>query len=106
MMQAKKIRRGLRQGHGRANLIAAAVAVAASAMMPAAHAATDTWTGAASGAWSNAGNWTGGNAPPVNGDTVVFTGSSTNLATTNDLVSLSLAALTYNTGASAYSISG
>ncbi len=57
-----------------------------STVAPEARAANDTWLGGgADGKWTTPGNWNSGtgNAPPVNGDTLVFDGS-TNLTTTND----------------------
>src|SRR5438132_9370422 len=50
---------------------------------PSIFAATDTWTGASGTTWNTAGNWTGGNAPPVSGDVLVFDGS-TNTANSNN----------------------
>jgi len=39
-------------------------------------AATDTWTGATDFKWADA-NWTGGNSPPADGDSLLFAGSGT-----------------------------
>ena len=46
-------------------------------------AATDTWTGNVSANWSDPGNWTGGNSPPLAGDILSFDGNS-NATTNND----------------------
>jgi autotransporter-associated beta strand protein len=34
--------------------------------------ATDSWTGSSGANWSSPGNWTGGNAPPQPGDSLIF----------------------------------
>src|SRR4051812_27712534 len=57
--------------------------VVLSAAGAAASGATDTWTGTSSANWNDAGNWTGGNAPPLASDLLVFDGS-TNTTTNND----------------------
>ena len=46
-------------------------------------AAAKTWTGAASAAWTNAGNWLGG--VPGNSDPLVFPSGAANLNNTNDI---------------------
>ncbi|MEI6400271.1 MAG: autotransporter-associated beta strand repeat-containing protein [bacterium] len=48
-----------------------------------AEAATRTWTGTTSGAWSVASNW--GGTAPVTGDDLVFPSGASNLSNTNDL---------------------
>ena len=45
--------------------------------------ATDIWTGAVSGSWMTAGNWSGGVAPSPNDD-LVFPATAANLTNTND----------------------
>ena len=45
--------------------------------------ATDIWTGAVSGSWMTAGNWSGGVAPAPNDD-LVFPATAANLTNTND----------------------
>ena len=72
-------------------------------------AASDTWTGASSANW-NDHNWTGGNNPPQTGDSLIFTNATgvggsvlnNNLTTS----SFNLAGLTYNSGATAFTVSG
>ncbi len=49
-----------------------------------ADAAIRTWTGTASGSWSNPSNW--GGTAPVTGDDLVFPGGASNLSNTNDLI--------------------
>jgi hypothetical protein len=84
----------------------------------AAFAATDTWTGAAASDshWSNATNWTGGNAPPVNGDSLSFPILNSSACTAmpqtatcyhnlNDISSLSIAGMTIDAGAT-YNLGG
>src|SRR5947208_13948347 len=61
-----------------------AVAPAASLLPGRAMAAVDTWVGTTDANWSSPGNWTGGNAPPVSGDALIFDGS-TNTTTNDDL---------------------
>ena len=56
---------------------------------PKAEAATDTWVGAATANW-NGTDWTGGNAPPVSTDALVFdvdgaAGTGNSNVLTNDL---------------------
>jgi len=53
---------------------------------PDARADDHTWTGGVSNDWNVGGNWTGG--IPDGDDRVIFNNSSSNLATTNDLVDL------------------
>ena len=54
-------------------------------------ASAETWTGASSANWSDAGNWTSPASVPGGASTVVFNASSTaNLATNNDIVGLSV----------------
>ena len=73
-------------------------------------AGTDTWVSSPTTAdWSTAGNWTagtGGSTPPVAGDSLAF-GSTTGTTLVNDLTAgTSFAALTFNSGASAYTLTG
>src|SRR4051812_4951889 len=87
-------------------LVAAAVAsIQALTMTGITGAAVATWSGLVSGTWSDTGNWVG-NLPPVSGDSVLFTGTSGNLATTNDIAGLSLAGITQDVGADPYSVGG
>jgi autotransporter-associated beta strand protein len=89
----------------RAYVLIAAAAVAGLGALPStARAAADIWTGAADGNWSNASNWTGGNAPPQSGDSLTFTGASTHETTLNDLSGLSVSGITFETGADAYTL--
>ena len=57
-------------------------------------ASTDIWTGASDANWNTAGNWTGGNSPPLSGDVLVFDGN-TNTAANNDFT-YSFTGSTYN----------
>jgi len=67
--------------------------------------ATDTWVGSSSALFST-GGWTGGNNPPVAGDSLIFGipgAAGTNL--TDDQSGLAYAAITFN-GTAAYTVSG
>ena len=70
-----------------------------------AQAANKTWVGTTGTNWST-GGWS--TAAPTNGDSIVFgtvlSGSSTSL--NNDISSLSLAGITFNAGASAWTLGG
>ena len=69
--------------------------------------ASDTWTGlGANPNWSAPLNWTGGNAPPLAGDSLLFDGS-TQTGSTNDLTAGSaFNGLTFNPGASPFTLGG
>jgi len=54
-----------------------------------------TWTGAASGFWSNPGNWSP-SGKPQNGDDLEFLGNDSNDTTTNDLSGLVVTSLTFS----------
>ena len=84
-------------------LLAAVSGMATSASL---HAqTTETWVGNTDSLWSTAANWSA--AAPVNGDSVIFDVAGTAGTTlNNDVLSLSLATLTFNSGASAYTIGG
>ena len=70
-----------------------------------AYAATDTWTGNLNANWNNAGNWTGGNAPPQAGDSLVF-GSSAFTTLNNDLMAgTAVNGLTFS-GGTAFTLNG
>ena len=69
-------------------------------------AATDTWTGNMDAYWSTPGNWTGGNAPPVAGDSLLF-GPSTPTTLTNDLIAgTAFTSLTFQAGAPSFTLNG
>ena len=85
-------------------LLAAATLVAASTAFA---AGTDTWAGNTSATWSTAANWTGANTPPISGDDLVFGAAGTSgLTLTDDLASLGINSLTFNSGAGAFVIGG
>jgi len=65
--------------------------------------ATRTWDGYTSDKWSE-DNW-GGDPSPVNGDSVIFAGSS-ELTPDNDISSLSLVDITFASGASEFTLDG
>ncbi len=68
---------------------------------------TDTWTGLGSSAnWSVSGNWSGANAPPFSGDSLVFAGSN-RLENLNDLApGTTFAGLSFNATSGAFSLGG
>ena len=67
--------------------------------------ATDTWTGSVNANWSNADNWTGGNAPPQAGDALQFN-SSAFTTLNNDLAAgTAFYGLTFQ-GGSAFTFNG
>jgi fibronectin-binding autotransporter adhesin len=73
-----------------------------------AQANTCNWTGAVSGSWSVAGNWSNcaGNVP-VNGDTLQFPEAAGNKLSTHDLAPLtSVAGLSFIGSGSGYTLSG
>jgi autotransporter-associated beta strand protein len=66
---------------------------------------TETWVGNTDALWSTSANWS--TTAPVNGDSVVFDAAGTAGTTlNNDISSLSLATMTFNAAASAYTIGG
>lgn len=73
-------------------------------IMPAAHAASDTWTGASDALWSNTANWNPSVAVPGTGDTATFNVASSN--TSIDLgAGVTLGTLLFDTSsAAAYTI--
>jgi autotransporter-associated beta strand protein len=92
--------------NGRRKVLFAAAGVVATLLATrAAEAATDTWTGASSANWSDPLNWTGGNAPPQNGDVLNFDGTA-NLASTNDITGATFAGITFAAGAGAFTLGG
>src|SRR5215211_353278 len=70
-------------------------------------ALTDTWLGNVSENWNDL-NWTGGNNPPVAGDSFLFNTAGTSGALlNNDLTPLfNVAGITFNAGASAFIFNG
>ena len=72
-----------------------------------AFAATDTWQGNASALFSGL-NWTGINNPPLSGDSLAFGAAGTAGAslTADQTAAISYAGITFNSGASAYTIGG
>src|ERR1041385_5455077 len=70
--------------------------VAVIAIVPAAGAATLTWTGASSNFWSDPGNWSG--ATPAEGDDLVFPAGAAGQTNTND-VSFGFNSIRYEGGA-------
>jgi fibronectin-binding autotransporter adhesin len=71
-------------------------------------ASTCVWTGAVSGVWSAAGNWSGCAAgAPVNGDSLVFPQAGANKNTTHELAPLTeVAGISFSGTTSGYSLSG
>ncbi|HSV14969.1 MAG TPA: autotransporter-associated beta strand repeat-containing protein, partial [Tepidisphaeraceae bacterium] len=86
-------------------LALAAVPVAIALSAGSAHAATDTWTGTTDSSWLTPTNWTGGNAPPQAGDTIVFSGTTALSSDDNLGDGFSLAGIQFTTGAGAFVLS-
>ena len=86
-----------------------ASAIAALLAAPSAQAAAgpDTWVGNTSANFSSS-DWTGTNNPPVTGDSWIFGAAGTSGTTlNNDLAAaLTVAGITFNSGASAFTIAG
>jgi hypothetical protein len=71
-----------------------------------ASAAADTWTGSSGANWATPGNWTGGNAPPVAGDLLLF-GPSTPTTLNNNLTAgTPFDGMTIQLGAPAFTFNG
>jgi fibronectin-binding autotransporter adhesin len=70
-------------------------------------AANDTWVGNTSPNWGDS-NWTGGNNPPLAGDSLFFglIGSAGTMLNNNIAAGTSFAGLTFNPGASAFTLNG
>src|SRR5439155_8151754 len=84
---------------------AATVALAAGHFAPAAQAATYTWaTSPADASWATPGNW--GGVAPVGGDALVFDASSITALNNNLTAGLTIAGITFNAAAPAYTIAG
>jgi autotransporter-associated beta strand protein len=86
--------------------LAALSVAAASALwsMHSAMAATETWVGASFTNWDST-DWTGGNAPPQNGDSLVFAAAGATGTTLNDDFSaLTINGLTFTSAASGFTI--
>ncbi len=68
-------------------------------------AAPVTWDGSTDGNWNTGGNW--GGTPPANGDDITFDATSVGVvATTNDIVGLSLTKITLSNPPATVSVSG
>jgi len=71
------------------------------------HAGNDTWVGNTSANWGDS-NWTGANNPPVAGDALFFgtAGSAGAVLNNNFTAGTSFGGLTFNSGASAFTLAG
>ena len=72
-------------------------------------AGTDTWVGNTDANWNTAANWTtsGGSTPPTSGDSLVFgAAGASGLTLNNNIISLSVNKLTFNSGASSFTFGG
>lgn len=88
--------------------LAATFLMMASAASSVASASTCVWTGASSGSWSTAGNWSGcAGSVPVNGDTLQFPEAAANKSTTHNLNTLTtVAGLAFTGTTSGYTLAG
>ena len=86
-----------------------ALAVVALSTVSALAAGTDTWVGNTDANWNTAANWTtsGGSTPPTSGDSLVFgAAGASGLTLNNNIISLSVNKLTFNSGASSFTFGG
>jgi hypothetical protein len=75
------------------------------ASIPAAHAASDTWTGTTDGTWATTTNWNPSVAVPGTGDTATFNGAGNSNTTLNLGGGVTLGTLLFDTSsAAAYTI--
>ncbi|WP_338287257.1 autotransporter-associated beta strand repeat-containing protein [Luteolibacter sp. LG18] len=65
---------------------------------------TYTWTGTTSANWNTATNWSG-NLVPASGAQLSF-GTATNVSLSNNITGLSVSAIAFKTGASAFTLAG
>ncbi len=89
--------------------IIGALMVAALSSVSALAAGTDTWQGNTDVNWTTAGNWitSGGSTPPASGDSLVFgAAGSSGLSLNNNISGLSVNKLTFNSGASSFTVGG
>ena len=88
--------------------IAATFLMMASTASSMASASTCVWTGASSGSWSTAGNWTAcAGSVPVNGDALQFPEAASNKSTTHNLNTLTtVAGLAFTGTTSGYTLAG
>jgi hypothetical protein len=67
----------------------------------------DTWTGATDNTWAGS-NWTGSNNPPISGDSLVFGAAGAGGTTLTDNLmtpaTFTVAGITFNTGAAAFTL--
>src|SRR5947209_1869528 len=80
----------------------AALILAATVVLSARPAAAQTWTGAVSGSWQTAGNWSPATVPASSADTVLSFGAATNTAMTTS--SFNVNRLDFAAGGPAYSL--
>src|SRR5258707_522685 len=75
-------------------------------MVVTARAATETWTPTSGFEWGTSGNWTGGNAVPLAGDTLIFDSSGNSSSPSDDNLgnAFSIATLNFANGANAYTL--
>jgi fibronectin-binding autotransporter adhesin len=91
------------------NSIFSALLVAALATVSARAASTNTWVGNTDANWNTAGNWTfsSGSGPVASGDSLVFgAAGSSGLTLNNNISGLTLDKITFNSGASDFTIGG
>ncbi|CAN5720800.1 hypothetical protein BH09VER1_BH09VER1_34670 [soil metagenome] len=87
--------------------LAATAAIVLLASLQSARAAAATWTGAVSGTFGTTGNWSGIATTPANNDSWVFGAAGpSGTSLTNNLAPATVTGITYNAGASAFTISG
>jgi fibronectin-binding autotransporter adhesin len=72
----------------------------------AAPSTAQTWTGAVSGNWSNASNWSPAGVPVSGQNTHLTFGAATSTAMTDDITGIIINQMTFNSGDPSYSLSG
>lgn len=92
----------------RLRILAAAIPSIGLARFAMSASGPDTWTGISAATFNLAGDWSGTNTPPSSGDSLVFTGSSTNgTSLTDDRFTpgaFTIASITFNNNALGYTI--
>jgi hypothetical protein len=83
------------------------IIVAGLSALAASPAAAQTWTGAASGSWANAANWSPAGVPVSGPNTQLIFGAAANAAMTDDIAgAFSLNTMTFNAGSPAFTLGG
>jgi fibronectin-binding autotransporter adhesin len=83
------------------------IIVAGLSALAASPAAAQTWTGAVSGSWTDAGNWSPAGVPVSGPNTQLIFGAAANAAMTDDIAgAFALNSMTFNAGGPAFTLGG